>query len=137
MEYEITIHKEEEYIEIITRGMADKEGSLLMAKAITENMRKNSITKALIDHRKIDAVSGQTIEIYDRPGILKVIGVIMKIRIAEVINPAFIEHFRFFETVCKNRGYSISIHEDREKALDWLLNRKNKSDAAASTLDTK
>jgi hypothetical protein len=123
MEWKIVINKKDRYVEIITSGIADKDGSLRMAKAITENMRKNRITRALIDHSNIEAVTGEVTDIYYRPNILGIIGLIMKIRIAEVIHPEHLEHFRFFETVCINQGYRISIFQEKDQALKWLLER--------------
>lgn len=121
MEWEIIIHQEPRYLEVITRGKADKDGSLQMARAITENMRKHKTTKALIDHRKIESVEGKTIDIYDRPRKFRLIGAILGIQIAEIIKPEHIEHFRFFETVCLNQGYKFSIFQDEEPAKKWLL----------------
>lgn len=121
MEWEIRIHNEEKYIEVITRGVADKEGSLNMAKIITETMQQNRITKVLIDHRNIESVSGETIEIYDRPKLLKIMGIILGVKIAEIIKPDHIKHFSFFETVCINQGFKISIFQENLPALEWLL----------------
>lgn len=80
MEYEIRIHNAEKYIEVITKGVADTEGSLSMAKAIKEIMQQHRMKKVLIDHRNIESVSGRIIEIYDRPKIFRVIGVIFNIK---------------------------------------------------------
>ena len=122
MDWEIIIHEKERFIEIITSGHADRDGSLKMATAITENMRKHRIKKALIDHRNISEVSGGITDIYYRPQILKIIGAIFRIRIAELIKIEHMDHFRFFETVCKNQGFQVSIFQEREKAINWLLN---------------
>jgi hypothetical protein len=92
-----------------------------MAKIITETMRQNRITRVLIDHRKIEGVSGGIIDIYDRPKLLKVIGIILGIKIAEVIKPEHKKHFGFFETVCINQGFKILIFQERLPALEWLL----------------
>jgi hypothetical protein len=121
MEWEVRIHNEEKYIEVITKGAADKDGSLNMAKIITETMRQNRITKVLIDHRNIESVSGETIDIYDRPKLLRVVGIILGIKIAEVIKREHTKHFSFFETVCINQGFKISIFQDSLPALEWLL----------------
>jgi hypothetical protein len=40
---------------------------------------------------------------------------------AEIIKPEHVYHFKFFETVCVNQGYQISVFQDREKALSWLF----------------
>ena len=111
MEWEIRIHNEKKYIEVITKGIADKDGSLNMAKTITETMQRHGITKALIDHRNIDGVSGEIIEIYDRPKLLRIIGLVLGIKIAEIIKPVHMKHFSFFETVAFNQGFKISIFQ--------------------------
>lgn len=92
-----------------------------MAKAITETMRQQRLTRVLIDHRQIDSVSGGTLEIFKRPPLLSLIGIILGVKIAEIIQPEHLEHFRFFETVCLNQGFRISIFQEKPPALEWLL----------------
>ncbi len=121
MEYEISVHDVEGYIEVVTKGVADTEGSLGMAKAIKEIMQQHRMKRVLIDHRNIESVSGRIIEIYDRPKIFRVIGVILNIRIAEIIKPDHVKHFSFFETVAFNQGFKISIFQEKLPALEWLL----------------
>ena len=122
MNWEIIIHKEDRFIEVITNGHADRDSSLKMATAITENMRKHKIKRALVDHGNISEVSGNIIDIYYRPRILRIIGAIVGIRIAEIIKIEHINHFRFFEMACGNQNFQLSIFHDREKARNWLLN---------------
>ncbi|NTW48831.1 MAG: hypothetical protein HGB19_03700 [Chlorobiales bacterium] len=121
MEWDIVINDEYKYIEVITSGIADTDGSLNMAKAIAHTMKTNRITKALIDHRNVISVTGNVTDIYTRPKLFRIIGAILRIRIAEIIKPEHLEHFKFFETVCVNQGYQIYIFQDKEKALSWLL----------------
>jgi hypothetical protein len=121
MEWKIEIIDENKYIEVITSGIADTDGSLNMAKEIKNTMKANRITKALIDHRNLVSVTGDILDIYDRPKIFRIIGVILRIKIAEIIKPEHLEHFKFFETVCVNRGYQLFVFQDKEKALSWLL----------------
>jgi hypothetical protein len=121
MEYEIRIYNEEKYIEVVTKGAADNDSSLSMAKTIKETMQQHRITKALIDHRNIESVSGKIIEIYDRPKLFRIIGVVLNVKIAEIIKPDHVKHFSFFETVCVNKGFKISIFQERLPALEWLL----------------
>jgi hypothetical protein len=121
MEWEVTIHHDNKYIEIVTKGIADKDSSLAMAKTIAETMRHNRFTKVLIDHRNIEKVTGEIIDIYDRPKLFKIIGVILGIKIAEIINQDHLEHFKFFETVCVNQGYKFSFFFDKTNALQWLI----------------
>jgi hypothetical protein len=121
MEWTITIKEDNQYVEIVTIGVADRDGTLDMAKAIAIAMGKNKIKKALIDHRNINSVSGETVEVYQRPKQFEEIGVIRGIKVAEVVKPEHSEFFNFLETVCKNRGYNFSIFNDQKSALEWLL----------------
>jgi hypothetical protein len=121
MDWKIIIHNNPDYVEVTTNGIADKDGSLGMAKAITAVMRQNRINKALIDHRNIESITGEILDIYERPRIMKIIGAILRIRIAEIIKPDQIEHFRFLETVFRNQGFMFQIFHEREKAEKWLL----------------
>ena len=121
MEWEITIHNDNKYIEVVTAGVGDKDGSIEMVKSIRETMRHNRIVKAIIDHRNLTDVSGSVVDVYQRPKLFKLLGVILNIKIAEIINVAHLEHFSFFETVCQNNGFTFSIFYEKENALEWLL----------------
>ena len=121
MEWEIVVHAEDRYVEVITSGVAERDGSLNMAKAIMGTMRTHRLTKALIDHRNIEGVGGNTTDIYNRPKILRIIGVILRIRIAEVVKAEHLKHFKFFETVCFNQGYQLAIFQAKDPAVAWLL----------------
>jgi hypothetical protein len=123
MEYQITIHSDLKYIEIMTKGFLDKDSSLDMAKTISKTMRHHRIKNALIDHRNVTNVSGEVTEIYDRPKLFSLIGVIFGIRMAVIIKSDHIEHFRFLETVCLNQGYNYTVFYDRSSALEWLLSK--------------
>ena len=121
MEWEIAIHNDHKYLEIVTSGSLDKDSSMEMAKIIRKTMMGHGLTKALIDHRNISEVSGKIIDIYERPKLFRIIGTILGIKIAEIINPDHFEHFRFLETVCINQGFRFSIFYERQNALEWLL----------------
>jgi hypothetical protein len=121
MNWEIFYHHREGYIEVVTSGPADKESSLSMAKELNHAMRSNRLTKALIDHRKISSVAGSIIDIYQRPKILRILGVLLHIKIAEIIRPDHREHFHLLGDAGTIQGYQFSIFEDRDAALRWLL----------------
>jgi hypothetical protein len=121
MEWSITLNEEKQYVEIVTNGVADREGSLRMAKAISAALQKMKIEKILIDHRNISEVSGGTLEIYKRPTEFKKIGVIQTVKIAEVVKPEHKDFFSFLETVCVNFGFIFSVFHDRDSALEWLI----------------
>ena len=121
MEWDIVINEEHQYCEVITRGVADKDSSLNMVKSIINEMKSKNIKKVLIDHRNLERVVGSIMEIYERPKLIKDSGADLGVKIALIIKPEHLEHFRFFETVCINQGFLISIFQDKEKAMSWLI----------------
>lgn len=121
MEWDATLHEEPRYLEIVTRGVADGPGSARMAKAIQETMRSAHLTRVLIDHRAITAVEGSILELHDRPKTFHLLGVLLRIRIAELILPEHREHFRSFESFCTSRGFKVGIFYQRDAALTWLF----------------
>ena len=46
MEWTITVNEEKQYAEIVTSGIADRDGSLEMAKAISLAMREKNINRS-------------------------------------------------------------------------------------------
>jgi len=120
MEWTSTVNEEKQYFEIVTSGIADRDGTLEMAKAIAVAMSNAGIKKVLIDHTNIESVSGRPAEVYQRSKQFEEVGVIHGIKVVEVVSPEHKEFFDFLETVCINRGYRFSIFCDKESALEWL-----------------
>lgn len=121
LEWVITVHAEQGYAEVVTSGVADKDGTMRMVRAIAEALQPQAVTKVLIDHRQVECVTGTTLDVYHRPSVFPPLGVASQVSIAEVIRPEHWDHFRFFETVCRNRGFHISVFLNKEEALSWLL----------------
>ena len=121
MEWNISIHDEDGYVEIVTSGMVDGNRTVDMSKAIAQTMRSHRMTKILIDHRNVVGVIGNISATYNRPKIFRFIGITLGIKIAELIKPEHEEHFKFFEAVCQSHGYQLSVFQEKDKALTWLL----------------
>jgi hypothetical protein len=121
MEWEFILHTDDKYVEVITHGVADINGSMKMAQEISTTMKQHRFVNALIDHRNIIEVSGSVADVYERPKFFRLIGVILGIKIAELIKPDHSKHFKFFETVCVNRGFKFSVFYEKEDALKWLI----------------
>lgn len=121
MEWTITLNEKNQYAEIVTGGIADRDGSREMVKEISKVLSNAKIKKILIDHRNIIAVSGGAAEIYQRPKELKGLGAVRGIKVAEVVKADHKLFFQFLETVCVNRGFIFSIFDDKKSALGWLL----------------
>lgn len=121
MKWTITLNEENQYAEIVTSGIADRDGSREMAKEISMILSKAKIKKVLIDHRNISAVSGKILEVYHRPSELIEVGTPRDVHVAEVVKEDHKAFFSFLETVCVNSGFIFSTFEDKQSALEWLL----------------
>lgn len=121
MEWTITLNEENQYAEVVTAGVANKNGTIEMAKEISKVLSEAKIKKLLIDHSHIRAVTGEILDIYQRPKEFKEIGMIPGIKVAEVVKADHKAFFRFLETVCINRGFFFLTFDDRKSALKWLL----------------
>jgi hypothetical protein len=121
MEWTMSFLPDQQTVVIQTQGVADETDSLEMARSIAKTMGQYQAMRCLIDHSAISSVSGTTVGIYDRPQSLREIGIPAKIKIAEVVLPDHQEHFSFLETVCRNRGFSFRIFDDRQSAIQWLM----------------
>ena len=125
MEWDIVINDEPKYIEVITRGIGDKDSSLNMTKAFIDEMKARKIKKILIDHRNLEKVVGSTLDIYERPQLISdSIGPEWGIKIALIVKPEHWEHFKFLETVFVNRGFLASLFQNKEGAISWLISYK-------------
>lgn len=74
----------------------------------------------LIDNRNIAVKNIGVADIYSLPAIYEDMGVPHTIRVAEIFEKRFMDDLTFLETVCHNRGYSVSIFFDMDSARDWL-----------------
>lgn len=121
MKWEIIIDLEKQYAEVVTQGIADRDGSLEMVKALGRAIEGKAIKRVLIDHRNIESIIGDTLEVYNRPKKFKEMGVAYSQKIAEVVKPEHFDFFSFLQLVCMNRGFRFSIFHDKESAVDWLF----------------
>jgi hypothetical protein len=121
MEWTISFLPDQQILVIQTQGIADETSSLEMAKSIIKTMPEHNTMLCLIDHSALSSVSGKVVNIYHRPQQLRGAGVPGNIKIAEVVLPAHGEHFGFLETVCHNNGFNFHIFQDRESAIQWLM----------------
>jgi hypothetical protein len=120
MEWTTSYQPDHQIVIIQTQGIADEASSLEMAKSISKSMQEYKVTRCLIDHSAISSVTGDVIRVYNRPKILRGIGVPRHIKIAEIVLLDHRVHFGFFETVCRNNGFDFLMFNDRESAIEWL-----------------
>ena len=120
MEWQISFLEAEQVVLVETSGVVDSTSSLDMVRAGLEALRQRGWRRVLVDHRRISAFTLSTVDVYERPGQLRQLGLGPAIRIADVVSKAHAQDFAFLETVSANRGIRLAIFFDREPALGWL-----------------
>jgi len=95
--------------------------------AVVEIIRDKDVRKILTDFTECLSLSLSTFDIYQLPTEYKTAG--LNVSVTEAIvapqDPKILNDIKFYETVFLNRGVRVQIFEDREKALEWLINRKS------------
>ena len=95
---------------------------------------KHKTGKILIDNSKLEIIVSTT-EIYELPQFYDNIKLDRRSRwaiILPTVQPA-LRDVQFFETVCRNRGWSVKAFDRRENAMKWLTqdtiaDQRNKDD---------
>jgi hypothetical protein len=86
-------------------------------------LAKNHQTgKILIDNSKLEIIVSTT-EIYELPQFYDNIKLDRRSRwaiILPTVQPA-LRDVQFFETVCRNRGWSVKAFDNHENAMKWLM----------------
>ncbi|MEJ2640361.1 MAG: hypothetical protein P8010_12375 [Desulfosarcinaceae bacterium] len=75
----------------------------------------------LIDNSRWEA-SLSLLDIYKWPRLYKEMKVNRSYRLAMILSddPTAQKAIKFYETVCRNRGWEVAVFKQRREALDWL-----------------
>jgi hypothetical protein len=121
MEWQISFLEAEQVVVIETSGEVDTEASLGMVSDGLAAAKQRDWRRVLVDHRGISGLNVSTVDVYERPGKLRALGVGPNFRVAEVVPDTHVRDFAFLETVARNRGVHLVVFSDREAALRWLV----------------
>ncbi len=120
MDWEISFDEKENILFVKTRGVLDVISNAAMTKECIEMVKEKKCSKWLIDNRKITFQAFSTLDIHSLPKLYDELGFPRNLRLAEVTLKEYGRDFSFYETVCRNRGYTVSVFYDVESALQWL-----------------
>lgn len=83
--------------------------------------REKGTNLFLIDNSKWKA-SLSLLDIYKWPRLYKEMKVNRNYRLAMILSddPTAQKAIKFYETVCRNRGWEVAVFKQRREALDWL-----------------
>lgn len=85
--------------------------------------KKHKTRLVLIDAAELESAIS-TMEIYGLPEFYDTADTDRQSKWAFLLPPAgqIREDAKFYVTVCRNRGWNIQAYDDRQGAIDWLLN---------------
>lgn len=120
MKWEISYSEADKIIYVITEEILDSESEELMRKEIKEHIKKYSCLRILIDFRKIKEIKLHTSDIYYLPKKYDFQDIPHNIKLALVIHKKFLEEYKFFENVTRNRGFITMLFYGFDEAVVWL-----------------
>lgn len=121
MEWTFEIDPAARIAEIRTRGVLDGRSAERMRNETMAHFKAHGIVRCLLDHSGLEGSTLGTLDIYGMPKAYDKLDFPRDFRLALIYSPLLAENARFFETVCRNNGYEVSVFNDRQAALDWLM----------------
>jgi len=120
MNWQINYDENEQIIFIKTIGVLDISSANLMRTEGFNLIKQHNCLRCLVDHSEIAEDALSTLDIYNLPKRYKELDIPRRLKMALVIPGKFMTNLKFYETVCRNNGYLVSIFFNRESALEWL-----------------
>jgi hypothetical protein len=120
MKWEMSFNEKDNILFVKTNGVMDMENTRVLIKEFLEVIKQQDCRRALVDNSEIEAQNVGTVDIYTLPKLYTELGFPRDLRLAEVYSKNDQTDFDFYETVCRNNGYSVSVFTDVESALQWL-----------------
>lgn len=109
----------------ITASSADRLVAELGALALPTG------TGILVDHRRSE-LKVDSHEVFDRPETYERYPDARRYPVAMVF-PEIGETQQFYETVCRNRGFPVSVFADYDEAMNWLAARTSAGAGSATS----
>jgi hypothetical protein len=120
MKWHMHYDENEKIIFISTSGVLDIRSASILRSEGAELIKHHNCMRCLLDHRNIKRDALSTLDIYDLPKRYDELGIPRQLKMAVVVQKSLMDNLSFYETVCRNNGYSVSLFFDREFALEWL-----------------
>ncbi len=118
--WEMTVDISEKTLYVKTVGILDITSATIMRNEGATLIKKHGLLFGMLDHRGLNGDALSTLDIYNLPKRYMELGISHKFKMALVVPKEFLHNLKFYETVCRNNGYSVSIFFDYEKAMMWL-----------------
>jgi hypothetical protein len=118
VEWTISYLSDKDIVVVTVSGMCDAVNTRPVLKALCEEATQRNCFQWLGDARMaVRAYS--TIDYYQRPALYNELSINRAIRAAVVFSEVGRQE-RFYENVCRNAGFDVSVHADVDAAIGWL-----------------
>ena len=121
MPWRVEFDPEKGMVVVTSSGEIRNEDARAQVEATSRLLKQNQASAVLTDYS--DALSEVSLpSLYWLPDYYTELGAPWNTRVAVVLPRTRyrVESFQFFELVCKNAGYNVSLFPTREAAEDWL-----------------
>ncbi|MBI5943065.1 MAG: hypothetical protein HY864_01740 [Chloroflexi bacterium] len=122
MNWQFSHDEENKTLILKTEGVLDIESANAMRREGWELIQQHGHLRCLLDHSDAEGVTLSTLDIYNLPKRYAELNIPHNFRMAVVVSSGLLNDMKFFETVCLNNGYFVSVFFDKESALAWLKN---------------
>ncbi len=120
MKWKISHNSADKILVIKTEGVLDIESANAMRAEGAGLIKQHGYLRCLLDHGDADGITLSTLDIYSLPKKYNGLGIPHNLRMAVVVCDNMRKDLSFYETICRNNGYLVSIFFDQESALTWL-----------------
>lgn len=123
MPYELHTDTEHATLRLIYTGAVTDDDLVQATRAGAERINETGMRRALADLSAIERIDATEWRIFELPQtVYPDAGLSQQLRIAVLVprNEKVIELARFYELVCRNRGWQARTFFERDDAVSWL-----------------
>lgn len=122
MPYFINFLEKEGVIEIVATGKLTYEDYVKLSEDAVDLALKKNTNLLFLDTSNLGA-SIKAMEILSFPDLWESLGTPRTYKLAVLIpkDESLHEDIKFFENVCRNRGWQTKLFDKKEAAVEWLL----------------
>ncbi len=123
MAWETRYDPSNDIVEVIYTGCLTGSDLQEAASSRIALARETNSTKILVDVSGIKEVQAGMMDVFNLPDELYEVRDACRQSEMALVMPTFqpgIDMAQFYETACKNRGWSVKTFKERQSAIDWL-----------------
>lgn len=120
MPWEMSCDEKQKTLYITTHGIMTLKDATIMRNEGAAIIKQNGLTRCLLDHSNLDEYVLQTFDIYNLPNRYRELEISHGIKLAVVVHEKLKENIQFYENVCRNNGYQVSMFFSQGEAKAWL-----------------